>query len=336
VTSRVYNNILDTIGNTPVVRLNRVCAGVEATVLAKLEMVNIGGSVKSRSAWGMVRGLMRAGRINKDTVLVEASTGNQGIAVAMVGAALGIKVIVCIPEHFGAERRRIAQLYGAEVILTPTYDDMRKTVWSGRQMALELEKDNPNYIYIRQFDNMDNPRIHSLTTAAEIARDVGQDLDAYVGTIGTGGTLSGIAKALKGILPNIHIVCVEPAGAAFEKEGKRGLHKQEGIGDAQKSKVLARECVDEYVAVTDEDAIGMARRLAREEGIFCGISSGTAVWAAIEVAKRLGKGKTVLTLLADIGDRYLQTVLAEGITEPIRRAPRQMPRYDTASPLIED
>lgn len=306
---KIANSITDILGNTPIVRLNKVTEGLEATILVKLEMMNIGGSIKARSALSMIEAAEKEGKVNKDTIFVEASTGNQGIAVAMICAAKGYKCIICMADHFGVERRKIMQAYGAKLILTPTYEDMEKTIWATRNMAMELEKENPNVIYLKQFDNWANPKTHRRTTAAEILSQVGDRLTVFVGTVGSGGTLSGVASLLKAANPQIQIIGVEPDAAALNGSDRVGLHKQEGIGAAQLSKILPRELIDEWLQVTDEQAINMSRRLAMEEGILCGISSGTAVHASIEVAKKLGKNDTVLTIIPDTGERYLQTDL---------------------------
>jgi len=324
---KIANNITEVIGNTPIVRLNRVTEGLEATVLAKLEMVNIGGAIKARSALGMIEAAEKEGKVNKDTIFVEASTGNQGIAVAMICAAKGYKCIICMADHFGVERRKLMQAYGAELILTPTYEDMEKTIWATREMAMELERENPNVIYLKQFDNWANPETHRRTTAAEILSQAGDRLTAFVGTVGSGGTLSGVASVLKAVNPKIKIFGVEPDAAALEGCGRVGLHKQEGIGDAQLTRILARELIDEWMQVTDEQAINMSRRLAMEEGILCGISSGTAVHASIEVAKELGKNHSVLTIIPDTGERYMQTDLFNDdyintLHEPMFRTPK--------------
>ncbi len=321
---RILSDITEIIGNTPMLRLNRLTRDTGVTVIAKLEMLELGGSIKTRPAVNMIQAAERAGKVNEETTFVEASTGNQGIAVAMACAARGHRCIICIPELAGLERINLMQIYGAEVILTPTYEDMEKTVWTAREMAAELERDRPNTVYLRQFENTANPQAHKLTTAAQIIRDVGANFDAFVATIGTGGTLSGCAGMLKEVLPQVRIVGAEPAAAAWEGEGKKGLHMQEGIGDAQVADFMPRELIDDFVAVTDEDAFDMARRLAREEGILAGISSGTAVCASIEVGKQMGPGTVVVTILPDTGERYLAGGLfpAEYLGEPTRQEPK--------------
>jgi cysteine synthase A len=302
----IYANVLEAIGNTPIIRLNRITKGLESEVVVKFEAVNIGGSIKSRTALGMIELAERQGRLKPDSIIVEATTGNQGIGVAMVAAVKGYKAIIIMPEHMGKERRKIVKGYGAEVILTPTLDDMEKTVWETRKKAFELEAKDPRYVYLKQFDNPGNPDIHRRTTAAEILRQTDGRLDAFVSTIGTAGTLTGVAEVLKLAIPSIKVFGVEPEEASLEGKGKKGLHKQQGIGDAQLTKILNRSVVDGWVSVTDDQAYAMARRLAREEGMFAGISSGTAVHAAIEVAKKMPKGSRILTILPDTGERYLE------------------------------
>ncbi|MCR4398033.1 MAG: cysteine synthase A [Firmicutes bacterium] len=305
----IYSNVLEAIGRTPVIRLKRITRGIEAEVVVKLEAVNIGGSIKSRTALGMIERAEREGRLKPGSIIVEATTGNQGIGVAMVAAVKGYKAIIIMPEHMGKERRKIVKAYGAEVILTPTLDDMEQTVWECRKKAFELEKQDPKYVYLKQFDNPGNPDIHRRTTAAEILSQTDGKLDAFVATIGTAGTLTGVAEVLKVAIPTIKVYGVEPEEASLEGKGKKGLHKQQGIGDAQLTKILNRSVVDGWLSVTDEQAYTMARRLAREEGIFAGISSGTAVHAAVEVARGLPKGSRVLTILPDTGERYLEDEL---------------------------
>lgn len=305
----VYSNILEAIGSTPVVRLNRIGRETGVEILVKFEGVNVGGSVKSRTALGMIEAAEREGRLKPDSIVVEATTGNQGIAIAMICAVKGYRCIIVMPEHMGVERRKLIRAYGAEVILTPTLDDMEKTVWKAREKAFELERENPRVVYLKQFDNPANPEIHRRTTAAEILSQTGGRLDAFVATIGTGGTLTGVAQVLKVAIPGIKVFGVEPYEAAQEGAGRKGLHKQQGIGDAQLTRILDRSVVDEWLAVTDDQAYEMARRLAREEGILAGISSGTAVHAAVEVARRLEPGQRVLTILPDTGERYLDDEL---------------------------
>jgi len=318
---RAVKDILSVIGNTPVVELRRITAGTGTTILAKLEMLELGGSIKVRSALSMIEDLERASKIGPDTTIIEASTGNQGIAAAMVSAIKGYKCIICIPELYGIERRKIMQAYGAQVVLTPTLGDMDETVWTSRRTAMQLEKEIPNAIYLRQFENPANPAAHRLTTATEIVRDLAGEFDAFVATIGTGGTLSGCAELLKAALPHVKVFGAEPAAAAREGQGTRGLHKQEGIGDAQEADFMPRHLIDGFVQVTDEEAFEMSRRLAKEEGLLCGISSGSAVHGALQVGQKLGPGTRVVTILPDTGERYLQGELfgPEYLGAPVRR-----------------
>ncbi len=318
---RAVKNVLSLIGNTPIVELRRITAGTGITVLAKLEMLELGGSIKVRSALSMIEDLERSGRIGRDTTIIEASTGNQGISVAMVSAIKGYRCIICIPELYGIERRKIMQAYGAQVVLTPTLGDMDETVWTSRRTAMQLEKEIPNAIYLRQFENPANPAAHRLTTATEIVRDLAGEFDAFVATIGTGGTLSGCAELLKTAVPHVKVFGAEPTAAAREGQGTKGLHKQEGIGDAQEADFMPRHLIDGFVQVTDEEAFEMSRRLAREEGLLSGISSGTAVHGAIQVGLKLGPGTRVVTILPDTGERYLQGELfgPEYLGAPVRR-----------------
>jgi cysteine synthase A len=305
----IFPNILEAIGRTPLIRLNHIGREAQAEILVKLEAVNVGGSIKSRPALAMVDAAERAGHIKPGSIVIEASTGNQGIAVAMVCSVKGYRCIIVMPERMGAERRKIIRAYGGEVILTPTLEDMQKTVWGARERAMELERELPNAFYLRQFDNPANPAAHRSGTAAEILEEVDGRLDAFLSTIGSGGTLAGVAAVLKTAIPGIRVFGVEPFEAAQEATGRKGLHKQQGIGDAQLTRLLDRSLVDGWLTVTDEQAYAMTRRLAREEGILAGISSGTSVHAAVEVAGRLGKGARVLTILPDTAERYLDDEL---------------------------
>ncbi|MCL4459909.1 MAG: cysteine synthase A [Chloroflexi bacterium] len=306
----VGSSILELIGQTPIVQLRRLARDIDAQVYAKIEAVNIGGSVKSRTALGMIELAEKQGGLKPGMTIVEATTGNQGIAIAMIAAVKGYKAIIVMPERYSKERVKIMKAYGAQVLLSPEGKDMHETVWMAREKAFEMERNDPeNVVYLKQFDNPGNVAIHRRMTAAEILMQMGDKIDAFVSTIGTGGTLTGVAEVLKAVIPSIRIVGVEPYMAALEGTGRVGKHRQEGIGDGQTTRILNRAIVDEWIAVTDEDAFETARRLAREEGLLCGISSGTAAWAAMEVAKRMGAGRVVLTILPDTGERYLQTDL---------------------------
>ncbi len=303
----VCRNVLEAINRTPVVELQRVSKECGCRIWAKFEAMNVSGSVKCRSALGMVEAAEKSGRLKPGMTVVEATTGNQGIGVAMVCAVKGYDCIICMPEWFGVERRKIVRAYGGTIVLTPQEPDMKATVRKCRETAFEIEARDPaKYIYLKQFDNPGNPDIHRRTTAAEILMDTRGDFDIFVATLGTGGTITGSAEVLKVAIPALRVYGVEPHAAALEGAGRTALHKQQGIGDGQSSKVLNRSIIDEWVAVHDDEAYEMARRLAREEGIFAGISSGTAVSACLQVAKKIGPGHTIVTILSDTGERYLQ------------------------------
>lgn len=295
----VVANILETIGRTPIVPLRRV-NDTPATVLAKLEMFNPSGSIKARAAYGMIIQAEREGRIKPGDVIIEATSGNQGIGLAMVGAVKGYRVIVVMPETMSVERRQLARAYGAEVVLTPAGEDVGGAVNKARELGRQI----PNSWLPDQFNNPANPDFHSQTTAQEILEQVAGPIDVLAAGVGTGGTLTGIARVLKQRYPQIRIVAIEPKTSAVLSGGQPGPHKIQGIGDGFVPGNLERSLVDEVYAVGDEEAIEMTKRLAREEGILTGISGGAAACAAIGMGKKLGRG-TVLTILADTGERYL-------------------------------
>lgn len=299
-----FKNIIETIGNTPTVKLNKLRGENDAEVYVKLEMFNPGGSVKDRIGLSMIDDAEKRGIINKDTVIVEPTSGNTGIGLAMVCAAKGYKLLLVMPEQFSIERRKIMEALGAELVLT----SKEKGIPGAVEKAEELVKENPNYFMPQQFKNPANPEIHRKTTAQEIVRDV-PDLDAFVGGVGTGGTVTGVGEVLKTKNKNIKIVAVEPKDSPVLSGGKPGPHKIQGIGAGFVPDVMNLETVDEIVKVNNEDSMETARRLAREEGIFVGISSGAAVFAALKVARDLGKGKKVVVILPDTGERYLTTEL---------------------------
>ncbi len=307
---KVLDNILQAIGNTPLVRLRRIPEPGSAEVLVKLESLNPGGSVKARSALRMIEEAERTGKLRPDSIIVEASSGNQGIALAMIGAVKGYRVIVCMPESMSAERRKVLEAYGAEVQLTPRGSTIKEALELCIARTLELAERDPRVFLARQFRNEANPRAHAETTAQEILEATEGRVDAFVAGIGTGGTITGTGRILKSEIPNVRIVAVEPESASLLQAGRpMGHHVQEGIGDGVLPEVLDVSVIDDSILVSDEDAIATARRLAREEGIFCGISSGTAVFGALQVARELGPGRTVVTIAADGGEKYLTTAL---------------------------
>ncbi|AIS52296.1 cysteine synthase CysK [Thermoanaerobacter kivui] len=299
----IANNVFELIGNTPVVKLNKIVDKDWAEIYLKLEFFNPGSSVKDRVALSLIERAEKEGKLKKGSVIVEPTSGNTGIGLAMVGAAKGYKVIIVMPDTMSLERRMLLSAYGAEVVLTPGKLGMEGAI----KRAEELVKQNKNYFMPQQFENFANPLIHEETTAQEILEDFKEGLDAFVAGVGTGGTITGVGKVLKNKFPNVKIVAVEPYSAAVLSGKEPGPHKIQGIGAGFIPKVLDRNVIDEVIAVKDEDAFEMTRSLAKEEGILAGISSGAALWAAIEVAKRLGKGKKVVAIAPDSGERYLST-----------------------------
>ncbi|HBT48200.1 MAG TPA: cysteine synthase A [Peptococcaceae bacterium] len=301
---RVAENITELIGETPVVKLNHL-AGEGAEVWVKLEFFNPGSSVKDRIAWGMIKQAEEEGRLKPGDTIVEPTSGNTGIGLAMVAASRGYRLILVMPETMSIERRKLLAAFGAEFILTPGAEGMRGAV----EKARELVRENPGFFMPQQFDNPANPAVHRETTAREILEQMGRRLDAFVAGVGTGGTITGVGEVLKKELPRVQVVAVEPAASPVLSGGQPGPHKIQGIGAGFVPKVLNREIVDEIITVGNEEAMETARRLAREEGLLVGISSGAAVYAALQVARRLGKGRRVLTIAPDTGERYLSTEL---------------------------
>ena len=306
ITRGIARDSTELIGNTPLVRLNRVSQGIKAEVVAKLESFNPLGSVKDRIGVSMILDAEEKGLINKDTVIVEPTSGNTGIALAFVCAARGYRLMLTMPDTMSIERRQLLSIFGAELILTPGAEGMSGAV----RKAEQLVKENANYFMPQQFKNLANAEIHRLTTAEEIWRDTGGRVDILVSGVGTGGTISGVAEVIKERKPSFKVIAVEPAASPVLSGGKAGAHKIQGIGAGFVPDVLRVELIDEVIKVTNEDAGLMARRLAREEGILAGISSGAAVWAAVEVASRQeSEGKLIVVVLPDTGERYLSTWL---------------------------
>jgi cysteine synthase A len=306
LTREIANDITETIGNTPLVRLNRVIDNALASVVAKLESFNPVNSVKDRLGVALVLDAEEKGLINKNTTIIEPTSGNTGIALAFVAAARGYKLILTMPDTMSLERRQLLSIFGAQLVLTPGAEGMDGAV----KKAEKLAASNRNYFLPQQFKNLANPEIHRLTTAEEIWRDTEGKVDIVVAGVGTGGTITGISQALKARKPDFKAVAVEPAGSPVLSTGKVGSHRIQGIGAGFVPDVFQRKAVDEIITVTNENAGITARRLAKEEGILAGISSGAATWAAVEVAKRPeNKGKLIVVILPDTGERYLSTWL---------------------------
>jgi len=294
------------IGNTPLVRLNRITQGTKAEVVAKLESFNPIGNVKDRIGVSMIVDAEEKGLINKDTVIVEPTSGNTGISLAFVCATRGYKLILTMPDTMSQERRQLLAIFGADLVLTPGAEGMPGAIRKAEQLVAE----NPNYFMPQQFKNPANPEIHRLTTAEEIWQDTEGKVDILVSGVGTGGTITGVAEVIKPRKPEFKAIAVEPVDSPVLSGGKPGAHKIQGIGAGFIPDVLRTDLIDEIIKVTDDDAGVMARRLAREEGILAGISSGAAAWAALEVAKRPeNEGKLIVVVLPDTGERYLSTWL---------------------------
>ena len=307
----IYNNILDAVGHTPMVRLNRMVEPDSAEILVKFEGVNIGGSIKTRTALNMILAAEKEGLIKEDTIIVEPTSGNQGIGLALVGAVRGYKTIIIMPDSVSEERRKIVNHYGAEVVLIHDDGDIGKCIDECLKTALKMQKENPKVFVPQQFENPNNLLAHKNHTALEIMEQVAGHIDGFCSGIGTGGTITGIGEVLKAQYPNIEIWAVEPENAAILAGGNIGTHLQMGIGDGIVPDILNQDIYDDIYIVTDEEAISTAQKLARMEGLMCGISSGTNVAAAIKLAKKLGPGKTVVTVLPDTAERYFSTPLFE-------------------------
>lgn len=305
----VYDNILEAIGNTPLVRLFRMVPKDSAEILVKYEGLGVGGSIKTRTALAMLRHAAAEGALKPDSIVVEATSGNQGIGLALAGAVLGYRTVIVMPDSVSEERRLLVRQYGAEVVLVHDDGDIGRAIRECQSTAERMAREDPRVFIPGQFENPENPKIHELTTAQEILRDAGGRIDAFCSGIGTGGTLSGIGRVLKAANPATLVVAIEPEEAAVLSGGTIGTHLQMGIGDGIVPPVLNASVIDSIEIVGDDEALETARRLAAEEGLLSGISGGTNVAVALRLAKRLGPGHRVVTLLPDTGERYFSTPL---------------------------
>lgn len=307
----VCDNILEAVGNTPMVRLHHMADEDSAEILVKFEAVGVGGSVKTRTALNMILDAEQKGLIHQDTIIVEPTSGNQGIGLALVGAVRGYKTVIIMPDSVSEERRKLVKQYGAEIRVVHDEGDIGKCINQCIQLALEMQQKDIHVFIPQQFANMANYRAHLEYTGAEIVKQVGKPIDGFCSGIGTGGTISGVGAAIRKQNPDAVIWAVEPEHAAILSGKKVGTHIQMGIGDGIIPEILDQNIYDEVIMVSDEEAIQTARDLAKKEGLLCGISSGTNVAAALRLAKKLGKGKTVVTILPDTAERYFSTPLFE-------------------------
>jgi cysteine synthase A len=308
----IYDNVLDAMGKTPLIRLNRMIEPGMAQILVKFEGVNVGGSIKTRTAAMMIEEAEKRGEIGPGSIIVEPTSGNQGIGLALICAVRGYKARIIMPDSVSEERRKLVRHYGAEVIVVHDEGDIGKAIDECIQIAMQMKAEDPRVYVPQQFENIDNLRAHRNHTALEIAEDAGCHIHGFVSGIGTGGTISGIGQTLKRLYPDIEIWAVEPENAAILSGGGIGTHLQMGIGDGLIPAILDRKIYNEVCTVSDEEALETARELARLEGLLCGVSSGTNVAAAKRLARKLGFGKTVVTVLPDTGERYFSTPLFEG------------------------
>ena len=307
----IYRNILEAMGHTPLIRLNRLAPENGADILVKFEGLNVGGSIKTRTAYNMISEAERAGLLSPDSVIVEPTSGNQGIGLALVGAVRGYRVVIIMPDSVSEERRKLVAQYGAEVVLIHDAGDIGACIRTCIAEAERMQREDPKVFVPQQFENPANPEVHRIATAREILEDIGPDarVDGFCSGIGTGGTITGVGEVLKEANPAAVVWAVEPENAAILSGGAIGTHVQMGIGDGLIPKVLNRDVIDRVCVIGDEEAVGTAKALASEEGILCGISSGTNVAAAIRMAKELGPGKIVVTILPDTAERYFSTPL---------------------------
>ncbi len=305
----VYNTILDAIGNTPMIKLNRMVDADSADVLVKFEGLNVGGSIKTRTAYNMILAAREQGLLGPDSVIVEPTSGNQGVGLALIGAVLGYAVKIIMPDSVSEERRKLVQHYGAEVILVHDAGNIGLCIEECIGLAMKMKQEDPRVFVPQQFENPANSGVHRCNTATEILSQVEGPIHGFCSGIGTGGTITGVGEALKAKYPEMTIWAIEPENAAILAGGVIGSHIQMGIGDGIIPKILNLDIYDEVCIITDEEAVQTAKDLAAKEGILCGISSGTNVAAALKLAKKLGKGKTVVTILPDTAERYFSTPL---------------------------
>lgn len=305
----IYNDVLEAMGNTPLIRLNRMTGPEDAEILVKFEAVNVGGSIKTRTAMNMIVAAEEKGLINKDTIIVEPTSGNQGIGLALIGAVKGYKTRIIMPDSVSEERRKLVQNYGAEVVLIHDEGNIGDCIDECLNTALRMAKEDPNVYVPQQFANEANTAAHRTQTGREIVEQAGKPIHGFCSGIGTGGTITGIGEALREANPDMEIWAIEPENAAILSGKEVGSHLQMGIGDGVIPDILNQEIYDDVVIVTDEEAIAVAKELAAKEGLMCGISSGTNVAAALRLARKLGPGKTVVTVLADTAERYFSTPL---------------------------
>jgi len=308
----ICNNILEALGQTPIIRLNNMVDPDSAQILVKFEGLNVGGSIKTRTAYNMIREAEKMGKINKDTIIVEPTSGNQGIGLALVGAVRGYRTIIIMPDSVSEERRKLVRHYGAEVVLIHDAGNIGACIDECLQTALRMQCEDSRVFVPQQFENPANPDIQRKQTGVEILEQVAGPIHGFCSGIGTGGTITGIGETLKAANPDIEIWAVEPEHAAILSGGSIGTHLQMGIGDGLIPEILNQQIYNDICIVKDDEAIKASKDLACKEGIMCGISSGTNVAAAIRLAKKLGKGKTVVTVLPDTAERYFSTPLFEG------------------------
>ena len=305
----IYHNILEAMGNTPLIRLNRMTEKGSAQILVKFEGLNVGGSIKTRTAYNMIKDAEEKGLIKEDTIIVEPTSGNQGIGLALVGAVRGYKTRIIMPDSVSEERRKLMKHYGAEVVLIHDAGNIGECIEECLNTALKMAGEDPRVFVPQQFENPANPAVHRNQTAVEILEQAEGPIDGFCSGIGTGGTITGIGEVLKEKNPDMEIWAVEPEHAAILSGGSIGTHLQMGIGDGLIPEILNTKIYDDICIVTDDEAIQTSRDLASKEGIMCGISSGTNVAAAIKLARKLGEGKTVVTILPDTAERYFSTPL---------------------------